>query len=112
MSRVATLSVSREQTRQVSQSSAHRLRWMKLRYVAVIAVCGWALYHYWHTQQPQLAALMAKQNQLQSQLNAMEKSKVELTAQSQQLQDKDYIARYASEHDNLILPGQVAFDVK
>jgi cell division protein FtsB len=87
-------------------------RWLKLRYLAVFAVCGWALYHYWHVQQPQLATLNAKQNTLTQQMAAMEKQRDELTKQAQQLQNKDYIARYASQHYNLILPGQVSFDVK
>jgi cell division protein FtsB len=53
-----------------------------------------------------------KQAQLQQSLNAAAKQHAELVKQSNQLQDDSYIARYASEHYNLILPGQVAFDVK
>jgi cell division protein FtsB len=85
---------------------------LKLRYVAVLAVWIWAAYHYWHTQYPQLQALSAKQADLEKQLAEASKQHDELLKQSQQLQDDAYIARYAADHYNLVLPGQVAFNVK
>lgn len=88
-----------------------RRRKIRLRYVALILVCGWALYYYWHVQYPQLRMLQQKQAQLQQTLDAANRQHAELVEQSKQLQNDQYIAKYASEHYNLILPGQVAFNV-
>ncbi|CAM3963108.1 FtsB family cell division protein [Alicyclobacillus pomorum] len=113
MSRIATLPVSHQSYPRGAKSPAPRRRkWFRLRYIALLAVCGWATYYYWHVQYPQLKMLSMKQAQLQQSLNAAAKQHAELVKQSNQLQDDSYIARYASEHYNLILPGQVAFDVK
>jgi cell division protein FtsB len=101
-----------EQATRTTVSRASKRPWMRLRYIAVIVVCGWAFYHYLHVQQPQLAQLNAKQTQLQGQLSTLQKQRDQLTKESQQLQNNTFIARYASQHYNLILPGQVAFDVK
>ncbi|MCL6517376.1 septum formation initiator family protein [Alicyclobacillus sp.] len=84
----------------------------KLRYLLLAAVCTWAGYHYWHVQRPQLEQLSSKQAKLESQLAALQKQHDQLVQQAQQLQDDRYIARYASDHYNLVLPGQVPFDIQ
>jgi cell division protein FtsB len=113
VSRIATLPVSREAYPRGAKSSASRRpKWFKLRYIALLVVCGWATYYYWHVQYPQLKMLSAKQAQLQQSLDAATKQHAALVQQSTQLQDDSYIAQYASQHYNLILPGQIAFDVK
>jgi cell division protein FtsB len=95
-----------------ASARSRRFKWLKLRYIAVLVVWIWAAYYYWHTQYPQLQALSAKQAELEKQLAAASKQHADLLKQSQQLQDDAYIARYASDHFNLVLPGQVAFNVK
>jgi cell division protein FtsB len=111
--RIATLPSANHSSKQnMSPARSRRVKWLKLRYIAVLLVWGWAGYYYWHTQYPQLHALSAKQAELEQKLQAASKQHAELLKQSQQLQDDAYIARYASEHYNLILPGQVAFNVK
>lgn len=98
--------------REAQQAASRRPKWLKLRYITVLCVCVWAVYFYWHTQYPQLQQLSAKQANLQQELSAANKQQTDLIQKSKQLQDDHYIARYASEHYNLILPGQVAFDMK
>jgi len=75
------------------------------------AVLGWAVFYYWHTQYPQLSKLQNQENQLQQQVVTMQKQHDELVRQIQEFQNNAYVARYASEHFNLVLPGQVPFDV-
>jgi len=82
----------------------------RLRYILLAIVCGWVAFHYWTVQRPDLAALNAKHQQLQTQMASLTAKKVQLTQQVQQLNDPAYIAQYASQHYNLILPGQVSFD--
>jgi len=93
-------------------SGRRRVFPIKGRYLAVLLVGGWALYYHFHLQSPQLQALQSKAASLQGQLAEAEKEHARLVKQAQEFQNDDFIARYASERYNLILPGQVAFDVK
>lgn len=87
-------------------------RFPKLRYVAVFIVCGWALYHYWHVQHPQLAQLQRQQQQLQTEVATMQQRHVALQREITEFHDNSFIARYASQHFGLYLPGQVSFTVR
>ncbi|QQE79417.1 septum formation initiator family protein [Alicyclobacillus sp. SO9] len=87
-------------------------RRFKLRYIAVLALCGWAFYHYWTVQRVQLQQLQTKQHHLQSQLTELKQKHTQLQTQKKQLNSKSYIVRYASAHYHLILPGQVPFDLQ
>jgi cell division protein FtsB len=83
----------------------------KLRYLGVALVAGWAAYEFWHVQAPQLADLNQQHAQLQSQLSELERQQNTLNNQVHELQSDAYIAKYATSHYNLILPGQVPFDL-
>ncbi|WP_051663166.1 FtsB family cell division protein [Alicyclobacillus macrosporangiidus] len=109
--KLATLT-SRTPSRGPAEKPVRSLRRFKLRYLMLATVCVWAAYHYWHVQRPQLTQLSAKQAQLEQQLAALQKQHDSLAQEAQQLQDDRYIARYASDHYNLVLPGQVPFDVQ
>lgn len=87
-------------------------KWLKLRYVLTLGVLGWAGFYYWHTQYPELSRLQHQQQQLQSQVATMNQKHDELFRQVQEFQTNTYIARYASQHFNLVLPGQVPFNVQ
>lgn|GEM_PF-3046092 len=84
---------------------------IKLRYVAVIVLCSIAAYHYWAVQRVQLQQLDQQQSRLQTQISSLQQQNTALTKEQKQLNDDTYIARYASEHYHLILPGQVAFNL-
>ncbi|MCL6637357.1 MAG: septum formation initiator family protein [Alicyclobacillus sp.] len=115
LAKLARLTVQTEQRsdkHKMATMHAIWLRRIKLRYVLLVAVLVWAGYYEWRVEQPQLTQLQVKQQSLQSQLADLQKQHTELTRQAQQLQDDAYIARYASEHYNLSLPGQVTFEVK
>lgn len=83
----------------------------RLRYVAVLAVVIWGAYQYFHVQRVEYQALRSKEEALQAQLQAMQEQQTDLEQQAQELQNDDYIARYASQHFNLVMPGQVSFVV-
>ncbi|MCF8566312.1 septum formation initiator family protein [Alicyclobacillus tolerans] len=104
----ASSHVSRKQR----QQAGARHKWLKLRYVAVAVVVGWAGFYYIHTLSPQLTRLEQKQQQLQQQLASMNKQKAQLQQKIQELKSDTYVARYANQHYNLTLPGQVPFDVQ
>jgi cell division protein FtsB len=84
---------------------------LKLRYIAVIALCTIAAYQYFSVQRGQLVQLHQKQTRLHTQLVSLHNQQAQLSKQQKQLNDKAYIARYASEHYHLILPGQVPFQL-
>ncbi|MBX6352656.1 MAG: septum formation initiator family protein [Thermoflavifilum sp.] len=88
-----------------------RARWLKLRYLAPIAVCVWGTYYYLHTLHPQLVALQQQQQALSQQLQTLQAKNNELAQQARNLQDDAYVAKYAGEHFNLVMPGQVPFVV-
>jgi cell division protein FtsB len=82
----------------------------KLRYVILVVVAGWALYHYWYVQRPMLTSLTQKQSQLQASVSQLQKQKQQLTEQRQLLNDPNYLARYASRW-GYTKKGEVPFDV-
>ncbi len=84
---------------------------MRLRYLLLLASLAFAAYDYLHIQLPQLTQLSSQSRQLERQVAALKQQQAELQARIRQLQDDAFIARYASEHFNLVLPGQVAFTV-
>jgi cell division protein FtsB len=83
----------------------------RLRYVAVLIVVIWGAYQYFHVQRAEYQALKSREAALQAQLQAMQEKQKDLEQQAQELQSDDYIARYASQHFNLVMPGQVSFVV-
>ncbi|RIV21765.1 hypothetical protein D2Q93_10420 [Alicyclobacillaceae bacterium I2511] len=87
-------------------------RRFRMRYFVFVLVLAWAGYDYIHIQLPQLGLLQTQEGQLQVQLNTLNQQHVNLSMQSKQLQSDAYVAKYASEQYNLVLPGQVAFTVQ
>jgi cell division protein FtsB len=83
----------------------------KLRYLGLAFVVLWAAYEFWHVQAPELAHLNQQNAQLQNQLSTLQHQQTTLNKQVQELQSDTYIAKYATNHYNLILPGQVPFDL-
>ncbi|MBX5437520.1 MAG: septum formation initiator family protein [Alicyclobacillaceae bacterium] len=98
------------------QASARRARNLtrrfKWRYVFLALVCAWACYHYTHVQRPQLQALRTQEQQLEQRLRAATREQAKLRQQVEEFQNDQFIARYASEHYNLIGPGEVSFSVE
>lgn len=86
-------------------------RSFRIRYVFVVAVLVWAAYHYFMTQLPQYQALQHQQATLTKQLRGLQTEHQQLQTQQAQLQDKSYVLQYAAKKYNLIMPGQVAFNV-
>ncbi|MCL6548715.1 MAG: hypothetical protein K6T30_07375 [Alicyclobacillus sp.] len=84
----------------------------KLRYIALAVVCGWAFYYYDQVQRPQLAHLLSQQQRLEAELHSATVQQAELRQKVQEFQNDDFIARYASQRFNLILPGQVSFNIQ
>ncbi|MCL6444792.1 MAG: septum formation initiator family protein [Alicyclobacillus sp.] len=82
---------------------------LRLRYVALAAVCGWAVYYYAHVQRTQLVQLQQKEASLRAQLKAATATQVALKRKVAEFQNDTFIARYASEQFHLIQPGQVSF---
>lgn len=82
----------------------------KLRYVVLVALVGWGVYHYWFVQRPTLAALTHKQSQLQTSVAQLDKKQQKLVQQRQLLNDPNYLERYASRW-GYTKKGQVPFDV-
>lgn len=85
---------------------------MRLRYVALIAVFGWASMYFLHEERPQLTQLQAQNQRLKTELGQMKTRQQALQKQKQQLSDPSYIEKYATEHQNLVMPGQVPFDLQ
>lgn len=92
------------------QNKGRATQKFRLRYLLLALVCGWALFHYWTVQRPAVEELTAKHQQLQKQMASLTEKQAELSKRVQQLNDPAYIAQYASERFNLILPGQIPFD--
>jgi cell division protein FtsB len=90
---------------------APRVRWLKLRYLAPVVIGGWAAYYYLHTLHPQLLALQQQHQALTQQLTTLRRQHDQLAQEARNLQSDAYVAKYASEHFNLVLPGQVPFVV-
>jgi len=113
-SKLASLSVANPVSTKTAKQTfrSKSLKVLKLRYLLVGGVLGWAAFYYWHTQYPQLSKLQDQQNHLELQVATMQKQHDELVRQIQEFQNDAYVARYASEHFNLVLPGQVPFDVQ
>lgn len=84
---------------------------IRIRYLLVLAVVVWAGFHYWTQQRPQAEELQTKQQNLTKQLAMLKQQHQQLQVQSKQLQDKSFIMGYAARQYNLVLPGQVSFDV-
>jgi cell division protein FtsB len=90
---------------------SRRKPWLRLRYVLLVVVCGWAGIHYFTVQYPEWKALEVQNVQLNHQLSQLNQQQTELHQQVQQLNSKAYIEKYATEHFDLILPGQVSFNM-
>lgn len=88
-----------------------RKRGIRIRYLVVLGVVIWAGYHYLVQQRPQVEAMQVQQRNLTNQLAALKHQHQVLQLQSKQLQDKSYIMQYAARQFNLVLPGQVSFNV-
>ncbi len=84
----------------------------RIRYLVLLLVLVWAGYDYLHVQLPQLRSLEAQEERLQVQLHTLDQQHANLSMQARQLQSDAYVAKYASERYNLVLPGQVAFTVQ
>lgn len=95
---------------QVATRKRHPL--LRMRYVALIVICGWAAFYYLHTQRPQLVKLQVQHQQLQSQLHQLQTQHKALEQEKQQLNSNSYIMKYATEHLGLTLPDQVPFDLQ
>lgn len=85
---------------------------MRLRYVALIVICAWAAVYFLHEERPQLTQLKVQNQRLQNELGQMKAQQQTLQKQKQQLNDPSYIEKYATEHQNLVMPGQVPFDLQ
>jgi cell division protein FtsB len=71
----------------------------------------WGAYQYFHVQRAEYQALENREAELRAQLQAMQQKQKDLEEQAQELQSDSYIARYASQNFNLVMPGQVSFVV-
>ncbi|WAH37340.1 septum formation initiator family protein [Alicyclobacillus dauci] len=85
---------------------------LRVRYLALVIICGWAALYYLHTERPQLMKLQLQHQQLQSQLSQMKAQQQSLEQEKQQLNDPSYIEKYASKHDGMSAPGQIPFDLQ
>ncbi|QSO50599.1 septum formation initiator family protein [Alicyclobacillus curvatus] len=83
----------------------------RLRYVLLAAVFVWAGYHYFTKQLPEYHALKGQETALTKQLQTLQGQHQALQKQEVQLQDPAYIMQYAAQHYNLVVPGQVSFDI-
>src|SRR5579875_3394926 len=111
-SRTTTLSADKySSSSRKPDKSSRKSSIFKLRYVILALICGWALYEYRYVQAPQLTTLRTQHEQLQSQLSSLQQQQSALKSQIQELQSNAFIEKYATEHYNLILPGQVPFDL-
>lgn len=86
-------------------------RWFRVRYLAVAVVLVWALFRFWHVEMPQLSQLSRQQQALQTKLSSLQTQQGHLKTQVKEYQNDAFIAKYASEHLHLVLPGQVPFTV-
>lgn len=84
---------------------------IRIRYLLVAGVVVWAGIHYAH-QRASLFALQTKQASLTHQLTALQSQHDKLMTQSKEFQDKNFIISYAEKEFNLVLPGQVSFDIR
>jgi|SRR5579875_929236 len=94
------------------RSRAVRHPWMRVRYLAMIVICGWAAVYFLHAERPQLKQLQAQNVELQNQLHRIQTQQQTLQKEKQQLNDPSYIEKYATEHQNLVMPNQVPFDLQ
>ncbi|WP_206831472.1 FtsB family cell division protein [Alicyclobacillus fructus] len=85
---------------------------VRIRYVAALAICAWAFFYYWHAERPQLRQLAAQNAKLERQLGALQAEQRTLQTQKQQLNNPAYIEKYATEHQNLVMPNTVPFDLQ
>ncbi|EPZ53186.1 FtsB family cell division protein [Alicyclobacillus acidoterrestris] len=84
----------------------------RLRYLALVVICGWSVFHYLHTERPQLAKLQAQHQQYASQLSKLKAQNESLRQQEQQLNSDAYIEKYSAQNFGLTMPGQVPFDLQ
>ncbi|MFB5190476.1 FtsB family cell division protein [Alicyclobacillus fastidiosus] len=84
----------------------------RLRYLALIVICGWSLFHYLHAERPQLVQLQAQHQQYASQLSQLKAENQRLQQEKQQLNSDAYIEKYSAQNFGLTMPGQVPFDLQ
>lgn len=84
----------------------------RLRYLAVIVICAWAAYDYMHVERPQIIELQVQHKQLESQLTSLKNQQQSLQKEKQQLNSKSFIEKYATEHNDLVMPNQIPFNLQ
>lgn len=102
----------REQEAREAVTLRNRHSLLRLRYLALVIICGWAAFDFLHTERPQLSQLQTQNRQLSAQLGHMRAEQQSLEKQKQQLNSPSYIEKYATEHQNLVMPNQVPFDLQ
>ncbi|WP_067850121.1 FtsB family cell division protein [Alicyclobacillus mali (ex Roth et al. 2021)] len=85
---------------------------VRIRYVAALVICAWAFFYFWHAERPQLRQLAAENAKLERQLTSLQAEQRTLQTQKQQLNNPAYIEKYATEHQNLVMPNTVPFDLQ
>lgn len=85
---------------------------LRLRFAALVIICGWAAVYFLHVERPQLAKLQIQNQKLQTQLIQLKTQQKNLQKEKQQLNNPSYIEKYATEHQNLVMPNQVPFDLQ
>ncbi|MDI9260792.1 FtsB family cell division protein [Alicyclobacillus sendaiensis] len=85
---------------------------VRIRYVAALAICAWAFFYFWHAERPQLRQLAAENAKLERQLTSLQAQERALQTEKQQLNNPAYIEKYATEHQNLVMPNTVPFDLQ
>lgn len=78
----------------------------------MIVICGWAAMYFWHAERPQLRQLAAQNAKLERQLTTLQAQQKMLQTEKQQLNNPAYIEKYATEHQDLVMPGTVPFDLQ
>jgi cell division protein FtsB len=95
----------------LDNKSVRRKTPLRLRYLVVFAVFGWAIYHYAFVQYPEWRSLMQTHATLTTQIETLQTEQHMLKNQIADLHSNTYIVGYAAKHFNLILPGQVPFNM-
>ena len=86
-------------------------KFLKLRYLLLMAVLIWAIYEYLVVLHPELVRLQAKSVSLQTKMTQLTNEHASLNRQIANLNNRAYIDKYATEHYNLTAPGQVSFEM-
>jgi len=82
---------------------------MRLRYLCLIAVCGWAGYIYFFVQAPVVNKLSSEKSELTQQVQSATATNNRLTQQIHNLSSDDYIAGLARRNYDLVKPGEIVY---